>query len=74
MNKIIDENHVCTFCDSDRKPITDGIYIYCPTCQMPQFEGVTYEPDQDCYEPGADWIEEAGILIDDWVLEAEILE
>ena len=47
MNKIIDKNHVCTFCDSTEKPKKRGDYLHCPTCGMPQFEGVVYDPDDD---------------------------
>ena len=47
MNKIIDKNHVCTFCDSTAKPKMRGDFLHCPTCGMPQFEGVIYDPDDD---------------------------
>ena len=45
MNKIIDENHVCVFCESTDRPINKDETLYCPYCNMPQFEGVTFEPD-----------------------------
>lgn len=45
MNKIITENHICTFCDSTEKPRQKGEFIYCPQCEMPQFEGVEFKPE-----------------------------
>lgn len=57
MNKIIDENHICTFCDETEKPKQRGKYIYCPTCGMPQFEGVSYDEADDLSVLDAEVIE-----------------
>jgi len=57
MNKIIDENHVCTFCRSTDKPKSDGECLRCPVCRMPQFEGVVYDPDDDISILNAEIIE-----------------
>lgn len=46
MNKIFEENHICSYCQCSEPPIDlRDEYPYCPQCGLPQLPEVFYEPD-----------------------------